>query len=343
MPPKSKQKQSQKQEQNVKVVINQNDNKKRSAKRTRSNKKQTTPQPQGPVPYGISPQQRMRMYQTYTPQVNNNAAVDFSSIVNALRANMAMGMAVPVPQGPQPIINRAVQPVPVPVRQPVRAPSPPRVPSTPATQNPVPQTPAQQTPVRPSVSVIDLTNDVAPLRPPLSNPTYVPSRDLASLLKTPQKLQGSYEFPDLNRFTALTQYKPPVPELRASLVFDDNPPITNVPLSQLKPIEPNAQKLREGLSPGTNKPQPKRGKADKTAKRVEFDVTIAKPDDDEDMLAGMDFRPDPSEIMGAKTNKDVVTAQALEGVRLNKRGLPDKRFREVKNAAVGVPLQQILP
>lgn len=91
MPPKTKQKQSQKQEQNVKIVINQNDNKK--GKKTK--KKQTTKRTQKssqksnqPPAYGYTPEQSMRAYQTYTPQISNNSVPDFNNVINALRSSI---------------------------------------------------------------------------------------------------------------------------------------------------------------------------------------------------------------------------------------------------------------
>ncbi len=326
--PKSKQKQTQKQEQNVKVVINQNDNKK---KRKQRRKPQTQSQG-GPIPYGYTPAQQMRAYQTYTPQINNNAAADFSSVVNALRANMAMAM--PVPQGPQPIRNPPAPAVQAPLR--IQNPSPqPTVPVQPAISPIAPPPPIQPMytppPAPPRQSImpdfpagrLDLT-DFTPMRPlPQTVPRLLPRGklidpdNLGDLLKTPSKLKGAYEFskpPSESRATSMIPYNEPLPTLRSSIVINDEPDpvIRNVPIESLT-IPPSAKKLRED----TNAPNtiPRQSKAG----RKQFQVSIQEPLPIS-MEAGKDFPQ--QEIMGAKTNADM--ARELD-LRLTKSGLPDKR------------------
>jgi len=96
---KSKSKQAQKQEQNVKVVINQNDNKKqrnRSKKREQRTKQTQSGQPVIPRPYAYTPEQGMRRYQTFAPQISNNTAPDFNGVINALRASIMGTVRQPI-------------------------------------------------------------------------------------------------------------------------------------------------------------------------------------------------------------------------------------------------------
>jgi hypothetical protein len=82
MPQKSKMKQSQKQEQNVKIVINQADKK----KQTKSKRKRASKAPEA----YITPEQKMRMYQTYAPpQITYNTTIPNSDILNILRSNLS--------------------------------------------------------------------------------------------------------------------------------------------------------------------------------------------------------------------------------------------------------------
>lgn len=93
MPSKTKQKQSQKQEQNVKVIINQ-DSKKKTKKRT--TRKQSS-NSKGPERY-LTPEQAMRMQQTYAPpQISYNTSFPNSDILNLLRSNLSTnGGVLPV-------------------------------------------------------------------------------------------------------------------------------------------------------------------------------------------------------------------------------------------------------
>jgi len=97
MAPKTKQKQSQKQEQNVKVVINQDGNKSKKAKSKKRQQRPKQTQPTGPIPYGYSPLQTMRTYQTYTPQISNNTVPDFNNVINALRTSIMGTVKQPIP------------------------------------------------------------------------------------------------------------------------------------------------------------------------------------------------------------------------------------------------------
>lgn len=86
MPPKKntgeKTKQSQKQEQNVKIVINQADKKKQTKPRRKRASK-------APETY-LTPEQKMRMYQTYAPpQITYNTTLPNSDILNVLRSNLS--------------------------------------------------------------------------------------------------------------------------------------------------------------------------------------------------------------------------------------------------------------
>lgn len=306
-----KQKQTQKQEQNVKVVINQNDNKKKRRQRKK-------PQTQGPTPYGYTPAQQMRAYQTFTPQINNNAAADFSSVVNALRANMAMAM--PVQQGPQlirnppiqapPIQAPPIQPPPSPIQPPPSAPTL-YTPAPPARQSIIPDFPAGR---------LDMS-DFSPLRTlpqteskKLAMPRgqFIDMGNLENLLKTPSKLKGSYKFdkPIESRATSMVPYNEPLPDLRSSIVFDnDEPVVRNVPFESLQPpqespLPPSAQKNTI----------PRQG-------RKNFQVNISEPLQI-GMEAGKDF-PQENEIMGAKTNAGVQ-------MKMTKYGVPDKRTAEYK-------------
>jgi hypothetical protein len=316
--PKSKQKQAQKQEQNVKVVINQNDNKK---KRKQRRKPQTQSQG-GPIPYGYTPAQQMRAYQTYTPQINNNAAADFSSVVNALRANMAMAM--PVQQGPQLIRNP-----PAAVQAPLRIQNPPPQPTVPVQPviSPIAPPPPIQpmyTPLAPARQSIvpdfpggrlNLT-DFTPMRPlPQTVPRLLPRArlidpdNLGDLLKTPSKLKGGYEFSkplSESRATSMVPYNAPLPTLRSSIVINDEPVIRNVPFESLT-IPQNAK---------TNVPAPNTIPRQSKAGRIQEPIPVS-------MEAGKDF-PEP-DIMGAKTNADI--ARELQ-LKLTKSGLPDKRTVE---------------
>jgi hypothetical protein len=340
---KPKQKQTQKQEQNVKVVINQTDNKK---KRRQRKKPQSQSQSQGPTPYGYTPAQQMRSYQTFTPQVNNNAAADFSSVVNALRANMAMAM--PVQQGPQPIRNPP-SPIQVPARiqnpAPQAAAVPPQSAISPIQVPPIQPPPTAPTmytppaPARPSIipdfptGRLDMT-DFTPMRELPQTESKLPQSEskklamprgqfiamdnLENLLKTPSRLKGPYKFdkPILpeSRATSMVEYNEPLPNLRSSIVFNnDEPVIRNVPIDSLIPA--SAKKMREANTDTQPNTVPRRG-------RTKFEVSIQEPIPIS-MEAGKDFPQ--QEIMGAKTNADMARELTL---KLTKNGLPDKRTVE---------------
>jgi hypothetical protein len=82
---KSKQKQSQKQEQNVKIVINQEEKK----KKTRRTRKRRGAEQKQPERY-LTPEQGMRMFQTYAPpSINYSTTFPNSDLINLLRSNLS--------------------------------------------------------------------------------------------------------------------------------------------------------------------------------------------------------------------------------------------------------------
>ena len=364
MPSKSKQKQSQKQEQNVKVVINQNDSKSKKKSKRRQTRRTAVSQ-QGPVPIGVTPAQAMRNFQTFTPQVNNNAAADFSSLVNALRANLAMPMAMGMPAQPIQVPAPPIQ-VPAPVQpvQPVRVPAPVPVASPLAIQTPVPSVQASRM-LRTPLTAPPVVNTT---RPPPSvprlgaSPFYsgpvpktINTSSLASMLKNPSAVKGQYQFDNLLRDngSAMVHYNSTPPQLSSSIVFDDDqgntrdisrsvdmPPVRlansfgenvvhNVPFS---PIEQPAKRLRNALS------NPAANLAANTIPRKTNPYRATT----EIMEAGKDLPEIDYEIMGAATNeyaKKVPMGTQIPGLRYTKAGLPDRRQTRFMNPQTGIPIE----